>query len=870
MDTPPHRLALERVVEVYSGHDDLVGVTGSGYVIGADLVLASGQVVGPDTPCQVRAPWSARWIAAEQVWRGRGAASAVLLRVPGAPWAELPGIEHVRWARAAAPGVRCLARGFPRAGQRAGFRDAETLAGLVDAPVDAAAKALTVSVGNPGSHAVPGSLWGGMPGAALLAEPAGQIIGVITSGTAPRLDAVPVTALLSDARFRELAGVPPGRLETVTGDEPSVPLADLLAPARDDPPPDGPDWTLLPARHAVVPFLGREEELARLRAWAAEPAALSIAVLTGRAGTGKSRLAGELCVELAGSGWDAGLLPLDTLYDLAPEPDADPRLDRDSGPDVGPGPEVDAGRAAVDGGASAALDAVRPTLLVVEHPEPSVPVVGELIRRLAKHGRNPRVRLLLVAREPGEPGWWRRLDTAAGGWLRRLNTTTIQLNTSPLTLPERTEHARAAMKAFAPSRAALPAPPHLDDPEYGLPLHVHLAALMRLRDEGGHARGGLLERFVARELAEWALAWPTGHQRVDDVTARPAVAVDDMMARQAMAVDDVTSRQAMAVVTLTAPTPAELPGLLPAVPGLRDAASSGPGLDGRLQDMAAWLRRILPGGERLVPPGPDLVAEQLLSGTEGLESLVLAVHDLDGRTVRHLVRMLDVLRMCAGGERVRSALRTLVTARAGSLVEEAVTHPGTRLGDLVNAVIGLFPAEPEVMAALPVRTGRDRLGLRALDVTLSELAVHRHRARGERTALAEALSMLSGRLAAAGRVGEAVAAAAEAVEIHAVAPPYEEAAGRAEALFDLGACLLLAGEAGAALKPAQEAAARFRILAENDPRYTDEAVRAQHNLACALLETGRLGEAVRAFEAAGGDGGFAAHLAALLSVPAAH
>ncbi|MEO3790607.1 tetratricopeptide repeat protein [Nonomuraea sp. B10E15] len=844
MDTPPHRLALERVVEVYSGHDDLVGVTGSGYVIGADLVLASGQVVGPGRPCQVRAPWSARWIAAEQVWRGRGAASAVLLRVPGSPWAELPGIEHVRWARAAAPGVRCLARGFPRAGQRAGFRDAETLAGVVDAPADAASKALTVSVGNPGSHAVPGSLWGGLPGAALLAEPAGQLIGVITSGTAPRLDAVPVTALLSDARFRELAGVPPGRLETVTGDEPSVPLADLLSPARDDPPPDGPGWTLLQARHAVVPFLGREEELARLRAWAAEPAPLSIAVLTGRAGTGKSRLAGELCAELAGSGWDAGLLPLDALCDLDPEPDAA------------------AGCAAVGGRAGAALDAVRPTLLVVEHPEPSVPLVGELIRRLAKHGRNPRVRLLLVAREPGEPGWWRRLDTAAGGWLRRLNTTTIQLNTRPLTLPERTEHARAAMKAFAPSRAALPAPPHLDDPEYGLPLHVHLAALMRLRDEGEHARGGLLERFVARELHEWAPARPAGHQRTDDVTAR-----------QATAVDAATARQAVAVVTLTAPTPAELPGLLAAVPGLRDAASSGPGLDGPVHDVVAWLRRILPGGERLVPRlvplGPDLVAEQLLSGTEDLESLVLAVHDLDGRTTRHLVRMLDVLRVSAGGERVRSALRTLVTARAGNLVEEAVTRPGTRLGDLVDAVLGLFPAEPEAMAALPVRAGRDRLGLRALDVTLGELAVHRHRARGERFALAEALSTVSGRLAAAGRVGEAVAAAAEAVEIHAAAPPYEEVAGRAEALFDLGACLLLAGEAGGALKPAQEAAARFRKLAGDDPRYADAAARAHHNLACALLETGRLGEAVRAYEAAGGDGEFAGHLAALLSVPAA-
>ncbi|HEX4814843.1 MAG TPA: hypothetical protein VFV66_19045 [Nonomuraea sp.] len=828
MDTPPHRLGLDRAAEVQSGHDGLPGMTGSGYAIGADLVLTSADVAAPGRPCRVRAAWPGPWTPAEEVWRGRGGTGAVLLRVAGGagggPWGGVPGIGHVRWGRVAAGAegagpyrVRCVAR--------AGRPGAGTVSGLADVPAGAVSKVLAVSVLAPGPDSVPVDLWEGLPGAAVLAEPAGQVVGVVVRGRGGpergRLDAVPVTALLGDARFREVAGVPPGRLETVADGDPSMILADLLTPATESPPSDCPDWRLLAPRHAVVPFLGRGEELARLRTWAAGPETLSVAVLSGRGGTGRTRLAGQLCTELSQAGWDAGFLPLDAV--CGP-------LSGQAGPGVR--------------GRVVAPDASRPTLLVVDHPEPSSPLVGELVRRLAKHGHNPPVRVLLLVREPGEPEWWRRLDTAAGGWLRRLNTTTVRLNTRPLTLAERTEHALAAMKAFAPSRAALPAPPPLDDPEYGLPLHVHLAALMRLRDAdpGGRADAGhgvpgdLAGRFLAREYEQWARAWPAPSERVDDVTARRAVAV----------------------LTLTAPAPGELPGLLSAVPGLAAPAN-----------VARRLTGVFHGEERLVPLGPDVLTERLLAETDGLDELVLALHDHEGRTTRHLVHLLDVLRLAAGATRVRSALRSLVAGRIGRLVAEAAAAPATRLGDALNAALGLFPDDRRIAGAaagLPVR--RDGpLGLRALDVTLGDLAVRHLRARGEPIALAGALSVLSGRLAAVGRVGEAVAAAAEAVEIFAAAPPYEAAAARAEALYDLSACLLLAGEPGSALKPVQEAAARFRILAEDDGRGGDG--RPAYNLACALIGVGRVEEAVEAFRAAGGDQEVVSHLLGILSVRSA-
>ncbi|MEU5865034.1 tetratricopeptide repeat protein [Nonomuraea sp. NPDC047529] len=863
MDAPPHRLGLERVVEVYSGHDDVVGVTGTGHVVGPELVLTSSLVVDPGAPCHVRPPWSSRWAAAEQVWRGHGAA---LLRVPGPPWADVPGIGHVRWAVLAGERVPCLAMGFPRARRRAGFRDVRVLSGLADAPAGPASRTFSMDVLSPSP---PMDVRAGLTGAAVLAEPAGQVAAVVVASAAgpagTRLDAVPVRVLLGDDRFRELTGTPPGPLESVSAGDGRVVLPGLLLPAREPLPSDCPDWRLLLPRHAVVPYAGRGGQLAALRAWAAEPTALSVAVVTGRSGTGRTRLAGELCEELREAGWDAGFLALDAALAALSGPEAVP------------------------------LEAVRPSLVVVESPGPSAPLVGELIRRLAKHGHNPRVRVLLRAREPGDAEWWRRLDTAAGGWLRRLNTTTVQLNQHPLTLNERTEHAFTAMKAFAPSRAALPTPPRLDDPEYGLPLRVHLAALLRLR--GGETevlpapavpgtlpggglgappyrtapepwnafrpggRGGtrtrplagsgeeLLGRFLDRERDQWATVWPAGREQVDEVTAR----------------------QAVALLTLTAPTPAELPGLLSAVPALHGDPHAA-------EVVADWLGRVFPGVDRLCPLGPDLVAEQALAETEDLDALVLAVHDHERRSPGHLVRLLDVLRLGAGREEVGRALRVLVTSRIGALVAEAAANPATRLGDLLNAALTMLPDDRATVAAaatlpgaavaaLPdaARAGAP-LGLRALEVTLAELAVRHFREGGGRTALAGALSRLSARLATVGRVGEAVVAAAEAVEIFAAAPPYEEAAGQAEALFVLGACLLLAGESGSALRPAQEAATRFRILAEDDPRYAGRAARAYHNLTCALLDSGRTGEAVEAFAAAGGDDEVAAALAGVLTV----
>jgi tetratricopeptide (TPR) repeat protein len=72
---------------------------------------------------------------------------------------------------------------------------------------------------------------------------------------------------------------------------------------------DGSDAALLSAyRTDVVPLLGREQALGDLRRWLASDRDVSIRVLTGGAGRGKTRLALELAREAAGNGWLAGFV----------------------------------------------------------------------------------------------------------------------------------------------------------------------------------------------------------------------------------------------------------------------------------------------------------------------------------------------------------------------------------------------------------------------------------------------------------------------------------------------------------------------------------------------------------------------------------
>ena len=61
-----------------------------------------------------------------------------------------------------------------------------------------------------------------------------------------------------------------------------------------------------------MPFSDRDDLITGLVDWCIDGVpGLAVRSITGAGGSGKTRLAGEVCLALAGKGWDAGLADLD-------------------------------------------------------------------------------------------------------------------------------------------------------------------------------------------------------------------------------------------------------------------------------------------------------------------------------------------------------------------------------------------------------------------------------------------------------------------------------------------------------------------------------------------------------------------------------
>ena len=217
---------------------------------------------------------------------------------------------------------------------------------------------------------------------------------------------------------------------------------------------------LLPEVRAL-PMIGRADELALLRLWldAADP--ISLRCLVGRQGTGKTRLAIELCVLAEPLGWHAGFAAVTTLKAWAD--DATCRFDR-----------------------------TRPTLMVIDDADALASLLVRLPSRLFCSG--PALRLLLLARDAGGSGGWR--DELAGS--AELDLARPILLPGLRSVEERRTLLAAAMRQGA--RAAC-APSGLPPPDAVLecsePMHLILAGLL--------APNAGVGRMLARSVAELAL-----------------------------------------------------------------------------------------------------------------------------------------------------------------------------------------------------------------------------------------------------------------------------------------------------------------------------------------------------------------------------
>ncbi|MEX3106236.1 trypsin-like peptidase domain-containing protein [Streptomyces sp. ST1020] len=231
-----------RVVEIWNPAG---GRTGSGYLLGDDLVLTSCHVLD-GTPAggavevrQLDALGRTRWLPADVVWLPSPTdadADAALLRVTDDRWHPPPG-PPVRFGRVVGRDrVPCLGLGFPGAARRSAYeRDTMPVRGHVDPLHGMKSGLLTVHVDTGIAPAREG--WRGASGAALLCGP--RLVAVVRAekAVAPGvLDAVPVTALAELPGFRQTLETYGVRLvvEDVGGAAPERPS---LVPVGVSPPP---------------------------------------------------------------------------------------------------------------------------------------------------------------------------------------------------------------------------------------------------------------------------------------------------------------------------------------------------------------------------------------------------------------------------------------------------------------------------------------------------------------------------------------------------------------------------------------------------------------------------------------------------------
>jgi tetratricopeptide (TPR) repeat protein len=681
-----------RVVEVYA-RTPSQGIIGSGYLIADQLVLTARHVIRGASSIEVRPLRTTEWLPAHSVWSGDGEVDATLLRVDQ-PCRLKPGQLPVRWGSivGAQDLISCSAVGFPssqvRQSDMRDVRDTEHLVGHV-APltqVKARRYAISAITSLPKEQLEGHSAWEGMSGAALFTGP--YLIGLIVidphAFEADRLVALPADTFVRNEGFvrlvahdAEIPVVPIGpRLRLYVGPN----LSFLLQPPY-RPPPMGfqlvaAPGVLLLAVHGIVPFLGREQQLRELEQWCEAGGPLALRQLTGQGGTGKSRLAAELCVRLRGRGWETGFADI------------------------------------VSSGGDTRLELERPTLIVIDDAEVNVRLVDQVVGHLAHRPPGvPKVRVLLIARHRG--AWFdqlRQQQPLVDGY--GIQTNPMALDSVALRPTDRVKQFNAASRAFAPHLGTTPVTTTLEsmsDPAFERPLLTHMSALITTAGGGvpTSAPGG-----VRAEVVGWILR--REKQRWDE-TRQIHLLMD---------LDPQVAHQAVATATLAgAETEVEAVELLSVIGDLADRERRG--------KVARWLHQLYSGGLYVNPLGPDLLTEQMLTETPHLNELVLAIH---GRItgLPQVARLVNVLSVAAEHRpEVRKVLENLVQGRLEALVKAAVEAPDGPLPEALNRALDLChgadgtgdPVLVSTVESVLERIPDRSAGLARLAATIATLAV---------------------------------------------------------------------------------------------------------------------------------------------------
>jgi hypothetical protein len=469
-----------RIAEVWASGGQ-GGRAGSGYLVSERHVLTAAHVVEPsagsaDGVCQVRCLDQPEWLDARVAWR-HPAFDLALVEMRGASGQA---VSPVRFGRVIGTrSVACTAVGFPDAQARpTGDRESEQLDGEIRPLATTKANRLTVHVrgSTPRDIGTGRTLWAGMSGAAVFAE--GVLVGVVEFDPAnfgtDRLVATPISLVASDPEASTVfarAGI-----DLQLEDIPAVPGLNVWTGRRVRTTGGSPSL-LLRSDRAIVPFRGRQAEIDGLLEWCTSASPL-VHLLVGPAGTGKTRLAGEVCRRLAERGWRTGFVEDKALDDLVKR----------------------------------VSELGQTALLVIDYAETRAGL-HDLLARMVDVTPQPRLRVLLLARSTGD--WWQALQGASAQMEEVLFRTQVQLlGAVDASAIDRAASYVEAAHAFVSEQGMPPrvvAAPDLSRPEFEAILFVHMAALdaVGTPDDpapGPSATGSMpvLEAMRRREMRYWS------------------------------------------------------------------------------------------------------------------------------------------------------------------------------------------------------------------------------------------------------------------------------------------------------------------------------------------------------------------------------
>jgi tetratricopeptide (TPR) repeat protein len=680
-----------------------------------------------------------------------------------------------------------------------------------------------------------------------------------------------VALRLTDYRhFATAAGVEPGmageRGYTATGRQ----EANLLVPYT-----------------ASIDLVGRAHEIAATDAWLDGPQPLSVRVLVGDGGRGKTRLALELARARRAQGWHAGFIDTDEFRGFL------------------------ADRSAPD------FRWNKPTLAVIDYAAGKAELVFRWLQLLLRNpacqpgSTAPRLRLLLLDRAAARgEGWWQRAFGHGDLEGRQVDRLVEPESPRPLGPIGSAEDRRAVFAAAF--RIATGTPPALDDgidaaiakqSWGGEPLFLAMAGLYAARHGVANALALPADQLAldvaADELSRIAKVWQ-GHGRPAPDFARHLAALATLCGGLSRAAAEAAIAREKAALgrasagdvpdlhdALAAALPGPEGGIAPILPDILGEAAMilawrAPGVGAAAvaralpthrpqvvesvvracRDFAihgqqaplAWLRRIL---------AATASPAELAALSDALPRSTVELREIAVEILEALLATPD-LAASAGVEEKRAALLNNLSVRLGDLgrLEEALAASE----EAVASYRRLDAAQPD--AFLPHLAGSlnnlsvDLSGLGRREAALAAIeeavAIRRRLAAARPDAflpdLASSLNNLSADLADLGRREAALAASEEAVAVRrslAAARPDEFLPVLAPSLNNLSNRLGDLGRREAALAAIEEAVASYRHLAAARPdAFLPYLALSLNNLSADLSNLGRLEEALAASEEA--------------------